>query len=336
MIPCSAGTARTRHMATISRLGRYCIENYFVATVMALTITIFCLTCPNFFSIGNLLDITKQGGLLSLLALAMTMVLIVGGMDMSVGAIYDICTNFCAGMISSGFGVFAAVALSAMAGIGFGVFNMIMITFVRVPPFIATVGTMFVVTGLTFAYNGGQSILLSRQPLFFSLAQGSTLGIPNMAFIVAAVTAIIYFCLRRFRFGLYMYATGGNPMAARAAGISTTVAQLIAYGMSGFLSGFGGVLAASYISGSFALGSPFEFLITAFAAAFLGSTLIRRGELNPLGTVIAALFITSLNNALTLYDVSFLILPGMQGAVLILALVLGNWGRREIGQMTIF
>lgn len=323
-------------MASVFKLGRHCVKNYFVATVMALTVAVFCLTCPNFFSIGNLLDITKQGGLLSLLALAMTMVLIVGGMDMSVGAIYDICTNFCAGMIVSGYGVFLSVVLSVAAGVGFGVFNMIMIVFVRVPPFIATVGTMFVVTGLTFAYNKGHSILLSNQPLFFSLAQGSTLGVPNIAIIVAVVTVAIYVCLRRFRFGLYMYATGGNPMAAKAAGISTTLAQLVAYGMSGLLSGLGGALAASYISGSFALGSPFEFLITAFAAAFLGSTLIRRGELNPLGTVIAALFITSLNNALTLYGVSFLILPGMQGAVLILALVLGNWGRRQIGQMTIF
>lgn len=312
------------------------VKNYFVATIMIATLAVFCLTCPNFFSISNLLDITKQGGLLSLLALAMTMVLIVGGMDMSVGAIYDICTNFCAGMVISGYGVFLSVAVSAAAGLAFGIFNMLMIVFVRVPPFIATVGTMFVATGLTFAYNKGQSILLSNQPLFFSLAQGSTLGIPNIAIIVGVITIVIYICLRRFRYGLYMYATGGNPMAAKAAGINTTLAQLIAYGMSGTLSGLGGALAASYISGSFALGSPFEFLITAFAAAFLGSTLIRQGELNPLGTVIAALFITSLNNALTLYGVSFLILPGMQGTVLILALVLGNWGKKETGQMTIF
>lgn len=309
---------------------------YVVAAVMILTVLVFILTCPNYFSLSNFMDITRQGGILALLALAMTMALIVGGMDMSVGAVADLSTNLCAGMVAAGFGAAASVALSVCAGIGFGLFNLVMIVFVGIPAFIATVGTMFVVTGLSFAYNRGQSILLRDQPAFFALAQGSTLGIPNMAWIVAVITVVTYWWIRRFRLGTYMYAVGGNAAAARAAGINTVWPRLAAYGASGLFSGLAGALAASYISGSFALGSPFQFLITAFAAAFLGSTLIRQGELNPLGTIIAALFITSLTNALTLYGVSHLILPGMQGVVLILALIAGTWGKKEIGQMTIF
>ncbi len=312
------------------------IRGHFVGAVMLFTVLIFMATCPNFFSLDNLLDITRQGGILSLLALAMTVALIVGGMDMSVGAISDFSTNITAGMISAGFGTGLSVALSMGAGIAFGLFNMVMIVFVKIPAFIATVGTMFIVTGLSFAYNKGYSILLSNQPSFFALAQGATLGVPNMAWIVAFITAATYCSIRHYRFGAYMYAVGGNLQAAKAVGINTVTPQAVAYGLSGLFSGLAGSLAASYISGSFTLGSPFEVLITAFAAAFLGSTLIRQGELNPLGTIIAALFITSLNNALTLYGVSHLILPGMQGIVLILALVAGTWGKKEIGQMTIF
>lgn len=312
------------------------MRDHFIGMIMLAILAAFALTCPNFFTMENWLDIVKQGGILSLVALAMTMVLIVGGMDMSVGAMTDICTNLCAGILAGGSGMRLAIPVALAAGLGCGLFNMFMAVVVGLPSFIATVGTMFVVTGLTFAYNKGQSILLRDQPAFFSLAQGTTFHIPNMAWIVGVITVVLYVAIRRFRFGTYMYAVGGNIQAAKTAGINLVIPQTVAYGLSGLLSGVAGVLGASYISGSFALGSSFEFLITAFAAAFLGSTIIRQGELNPLGTVIAAIFISALNNALTLYGISHLILPGIEGMVLIVALIIGNWGRKEIGQMTIF
>ncbi len=312
------------------------VRRNLVGTIMVAVLAMFSLTCPNFFTVGNFLDILKQGGILCLVALAMTMVLIVGGMDMSVGAMTDMCTNVCAGMLLVGYSPAVALVASMGAGVGMGLFNALMTVVVGIPAFIATVGTMFVVTGLIFAYNQGQSFLLRDQPFFFSLAQGSTWGIPNLALIVAVATALIFIFVRRVRFGTYLYAVGGNAMAARTAGIGLAAPRVTAYALSGALSGVAGILASSYISGSFALGSSFEFLITAFAAAFLGSTLIRQGELNPLGTVIAALFITALTNAITLYGVSHLLLPAFSGIVLIIALVLGNWGKKEIGQMTIF
>lgn len=312
------------------------VRRNLVGAIMLLVLAVFSATCPNFFTVGNFLDILKQGGVLCLVALAMTMVLIVGGMDMSVGAMTDMCTNLCAGMLLSGSSPALALAAAMGAGIGMGLFNAVMAVAVGIPSFIATVGTMFVVTGLIFAYNKGQSFLLRDQPFFFSLAQGTTWGVPNMAIIVAVVTVVVFIFVRRVRFGTYLYAVGGNAMAAKTAGIGLAAPRVAAYALSGALSGVAGILASSYISGSFALGSSFEFLITAFAAAFLGSTLIRQGELNPLGTVIAALFITALTNAITLYGVSHLLLPAFSGTVLIVALVLGNWGKKQIGQMTIF
>ncbi len=312
------------------------IRRNLVGVIMLTVLVVFSLTCPNFFTLGNFMNILKQGGILCLVALAMTMVLLVGGMDMSVGAMTDMCTNLAAGLILAGAGPAVALPAALAAGVGMGLFNGIMTVVVGIPAFIATVGTMFVVTGLIFAYNKGQSFLLRDQPFFFSLAQGTTWGLPNLAIIVGVVTVLIYVFVRRVRFGTYLYAVGGNPMAAKTAGINLAAPQFTAYILSGGLSGIAGILASSYISGSFALGSSFEFLITAFAAAFLGSTLIRQGELNPLGTVIAALFITALTNAITLYGVSHLLLPAFSGSVLILALILGNWGKKEIGQMTIF
>lgn len=312
------------------------IKNYIVGFAMFLIFMIFVLSSPNFFTLGNLFDIVKQGGILSLVALAMTMVLIVGGMDMSVGARADFSTNICAGMLAAGQSLFLSISLSIILSVGWGLLNAFAVVFLGIPSFIATVGTMFLVTGITFAYNQGQSILLRDQNTFFAIAQGSIGSVPNMVIIIGVITGIIYYFIRRFRLGSYLYAVGNNKLAAKAAGITIWIPQAVAYCLSGLLSGIAGVLGASYISGSFALGSSFEFLITAFAAAFLGSTLIRQGELNPLGTVVAALFISSLNNALTLYGTSHLILPAIEGSILIIALIIGNFGKREIGQMTIF
>jgi len=229
-----------------------------------------------------------------------------------------------------------AVLVPSVSGLLWGLFNGLMIVLLDIPPFIATVGTMFCVTGVTFAYNHGQSILLRGPQAFFDIAQGSLGVIPNLAVIAIIVPVILYVFLRRYRLGTYLYAVGSNSLAAKVAGVKTGWPKIVAFTSAGILSGIAGVLSSSYISGSVALGSSFEFLITAFAAAFLGSMIIRQGELNPLGTVIAAMFVTAVSNALTLYGTSHLVLPGIQGIILILALIISNLGKREIGQMTIF
>lgn len=312
------------------------MRKYIVGLTMLGVLLVFIISCPNFATLDNILSIVKQGGILSLLALAMTVVLIVGGMEMSAGAIADFTTNFSAGILAGGGNLALALCLPTFAGLLLGLFNGFMVVAFGIPPFIATVGTMFCVTGLTFAYNRGQSILLQNQLVFFNIAQGSVGAIPNLAIIAFGVTVILYIFFRRYRLGSYLYAVGNNSLAAKVAGIKTGWPQIVAFSLSGLLSGIAGVLSSSYISGSVALGSSFEFLITAFAAAFLGSMIIRQGELNPVGTVIAAMFVTAVSNALTLYGTSHLLLPAIQGIILILALVISNLGKREIGQMTIF
>jgi Ribose/xylose/arabinose/galactoside ABC-type transport systems, permease components len=325
-------TARNSFLSTVLKS----MKRNIVGLTMLGIFLIFIITCPNFFSLENILSIIREGGILSLLALAMTVVLIVGGMEMSAGAIADFTTNLTAGLLMGGSGLAIALILPTFTGLLLGVFNGCMVVFFGIPPFIATVGTMFCVTGLTFAYNHGQSILLRNQPAFFNIAQGSIWTIPNLAIIALVVTAVLYVFFRRYRLGSYLYAVGNNSLAAKVAGIKTGWPQILAFAISGLLSGIAGVLSSSYISGAVALGSSFELLITAFAAAFLGSMLIRQGELNPVGTVIAAMFITAVSNALTLYGTSHLLFPAIQGLILILALIISNLGKREIGQMTIF
>ena len=133
-----------------------------------------------------------------------------------------------------------------------------------------------------------------------------------------------------------MYAVGQSPATAVLRGISRRRALVTAFMLHGTLAGLAGVLIASYSYGASALATGLDFLISAFAAAFLGSVLSRTGELDVVGTVVAAMFIASLSNGLILNGASNLLLPGIQGTILIASILIGVVRRRDIGQMTIF
>ncbi len=195
---------------------------------------------------------------------------------------------------------------------------------------------MFVIMGATLLYNNGQALTLYNQPEFFFLGQGYVGPIPFVIIIVAVVVVLLQVYFKRTRAGLHMYAVGENAAAANLRGINQRRAMLTSYIIGGLVLGFAGVILASYSYGASALATGLDFLISALAAAFLGSTLSRTGELDIVGTLVAAMFLASLSNGLILMGVSNLALPGIQGVILILSILLGVIHKREIGQVTIF
>lgn len=291
---------------------------------------------PRFFAPDNVFDVLKQGSVLTLMALSLTAVLIAGGFDMTTGAVSQLTSNLAAGLLIQGLGTGVALIVGSVSGAAIGLLNGLLVILFRMPPFVATLGSMFVVMGATLLYNNGQALTLYDQPVFFFLGQGYIGPIPFVIIIVAAVVILLHVFFKHTRIGLHMYAVGENAAAANLRGINQKRAMLLSYVIGGLVLGFAGVILASYSYGASALATGLDFLISALAAAFLGSTLSRTGELDIVGTLVAAMFLASLSNGLILMGVSNLALPGIQGVILILSILLGVIHKREIGQVTIF
>jgi ribose transport system ATP-binding protein len=263
-------------------------------------------------------------------------VLIAGGFDMSAGAASQFAANVASGTLLAGFGGVAAVGLGGVLGLVIGIVNACLVLLLGMPPFVATLGMMFVVMGGTLLYNGGQALTLSNQPAFFFLGQGYLGPVPFVFILLVVVTLALHVLLKRTRLGLRMYAVGLNAAAAQLRGVQKPRYAFASFAIGGFVLGLAGIILAAYSYGASALGTGVDFLISALAAAFLGSTFTRGGELNVMGTVIAAIFLASLSNGLILVGLSSQALPGVQGLILILSISLGVIRKRDIGQVLIF
>ena len=323
----------SRSMA--SRTGKF-LSRWGTIAGMALALLAVGLIAPTFFAPNNIFDVLKQGSVLTLMALSLTAVLIAGGFDMTTGAVSQLTSNLAAGLLIQGLGTGVALLVGSVSGAVIGLVNGLLVILFRMPPFVATLGSMFVIMGATLLYNNGQALTLYDQPVFFFLGQGYIGPIPFVIIIVAGAVILLQVFFKHTRAGLHMYAVGENVAAANLRGINRKRAMLIAYVIGGLVLGFAGVILASYSYGASALATGLDFLISALAAAFLGSTLSRTGELDIIGTVVAAMFLASLSNGLILMGVSNLALPGIQGVILILSILLGVIHKREIGQVTIF
>ena len=303
---------------------------------MIAVLALITIMAPQFLALNNVFDVLKQGSVLALIGLGLTVVLIAGGFDMSAGAVSQLSTNLAAGTMIAGMGSAAAIGLGAVVGLLAGAVNAALVLVFGMPAFVATLGVMFISMGATLLYNGGQALTLANQPGFFFIGQGYVGPVPFVFIVLLVATAALHFLLKRTRLGLRMYAVGQNLLAAELRGISRARYATASFMIGGLVLGLAGVVLASYSYGASALATGIDFLISALAAAFLGSTFNRAGELNVVGTVIAALFLASLSNGLILVGISSQALPGIQGLVLILSIALGVVHKRGIGQVLIF
>lgn len=304
---------------------------------MLLILLILGLRANLFFAFGNLMDVLKQGGVLSMIAMAITVVLVAGGFDMGAGASVQLVCNLAAGMILSKLNPWITIPIGIAAGLVIGAFNALLVVVINIPTFVATLGTMFLAQGLTTLYNGGKALTIKPQPGFTYLGQGYVFGVVPMIFLILIMLcALLNYFLKKTRTGLHMYAVGGNANAAVLRGISKKKCLCIAYCISGAILGFAGVMQCSYNYGASATASSMDFLIQALSAAYLGSTFSKTGELSVIGTVISGVFIAALSNGLIINGISNQQIAGILGLVLILSILITVIKERDIGQVTIF
>jgi ribose transport system permease protein len=287
----------------------------------------FGLVTDGFFTLQNLSIVTQQASINIVLAAGMTFVILTGGIDLSVGSV--LAAAAVAALLASnipGWG-WLGVPVALLVGLGFGLVNGGLIALLRLPPFIVTLGALTAVRGIA-RLIGHDTTIFNPQLSFAFIGNDSILGIPWLVVIAAVVVVISWFILRRTVLGLRIYSVGGNPEAARLAGIKVWGIQIFVYAASGVLAGLGAVMSAArlYAANGLQLGQSYE--LDAIAAVILGGTSFVGGVGSIVGTLIGALIIAVLTNGLVLLGVSDIWQYIIKGLVIIGAVALDRYRQR--------
>lgn len=294
---------------------RFGLAFSFLLLMLALT-----LLSDRFLTAANLINILRQATINGIVSVGMTMVILTGGIDLSVGSVLALAVTVGASLMKQGQPVGLAVAAALGLGALLGMINGLMITKARIPPFIATLGMLTVARGLTLMYTQGQPI--TGLPASFRwIGTGVVGGIPVPILLTALVFLVGWVFLSRTRYGAYIYLLGDNPTAARLAGVPTERITVLVYAISGFCAALAGlILVARLDSAQPIIGQGYEF--NAIAAVVVGGTSFAGGEGGLGGTLLGALLIETLNNGLNLLNVSPLWEQVVKGVVIALALLL--------------
>ena len=278
------------------------------------------LLSDRFLQVSNQVNVLRQASINGIVSAGMTLVILTGGIDLSVGSVLALAAVIAADFMKQGISVPVAVSVALAVGAGLGMINGLIITRGRIPPFIATLGMLTVARGLTLMYTQGQPV--TKLPQLFRFIGAGMVGPIPMPIIVAGLTFLVgYLLLSRTRIGQYIYTLGDNPTAAHMAGVPTQRMIVLVYAISGLCAALAGlVLIARLDSAQPVIGQGYE--LNAIAAVVVGGTSFSGGEGSLVGTLLGVLFIETLNNGLNLLNVSSLWEQVVKGAVIALALLL--------------
>lgn len=278
------------------------------------------LLSERFLTPANLMNVLRQATINGIVSVGMTIVILTGGIDLSVGSVLALSVTVGASLMKQGTPVGLAVASALGIGTLLGVINGLMITRAKIPPFIATLGMLTVARGLTLLYTQGQPIT-GLPATFRWIGTGVVAGIPMPVILSLVVFALGWVFLSRTKYGAQIYLLGDNPTAARLAGVPVDRMTVLVYAISGFCAALAGlVLVARLDSAQPIIGQGYEF--NAIAAVVVGGTSFSGGEGGLAGTLLGALLIETLNNGLNLLNVSPLWEQVVKGVVIALALLL--------------
>ena len=300
---------------------RYLKDNLGILIALAAMILFLCVwpaTAKTFPTKTNLFNLLRQSSTNLMLACGMTMVIILGGIDLSVGSIIAMSGCFAAGaVVWGGMPEIVGLTLGVLSGLMFGLFNGAVIAWTNIPPFIVTLASMNLAKGIAYVFSGGKPIRCMTEAWKF-LGAGYVLGIPTPVWTMFLVFFLCVLFLNRTRIGRHVYAVGGNSTAAKFSGISTAKVKFTVFAISGTLAGLAGITIASRLySGTCTSGNAAE--MDAIAAVVIGGTSMSGGSGKLGGTLIGALIIGILNNGLNLMGVNSDWQYIVKGAVILLA-----------------
>lgn len=289
--------------------------------VFSLSVAIFN---TQFLTVGNIFNILRQTSVNAIIAAGMTFVIITGGIDLSVGSILAFSGAILAKIVIIQGNVFFGIMALIITGTLLGLLNGVIICKGRVQPFIATLGTMILLRGATLVFSDGRPISfgsVEHSKILDLVGAGYFLRIPIPAYLMIIIFAIGYFLLKHMRIGRYIYAVGCNEKAAHIAGINTEKVKIFAYSICGLLAAVAGLIVTTRLSSAQpTTGAGYE--LDAIAAVVIGGTSLSGGRGSIIGTLIGALIISVLNNALNIMDVSSYYQMVVKGTIIIMAVIL--------------
>lgn len=290
---------------------------------------IFSILRPNHFpTINNLLTILKQGAVLAVMAMGLTVVLVLLDFDLSIGALGSFVGVITTGLMArNAIPIHIAIPIGLLLGASVGLVNGLIVTFLGVSSLIATLAMGTILVGATFLYTGGSAIRANLPSSIFVLGGQSTAGIPNAVLVMLAFGVILWVVMHHTETGRQMYAIGGNVEAARLSGVNVQRQRVIGFTFCGLGAGLAGILMASLLR----IGHPQAcdgLLLDAFTASFLGAVTLREGEFHVGGTLIGVIILYVVLNGLTMVGAEFYLQNIIKGVILIVAVAASGLGRK--------
>jgi ribose transport system permease protein len=306
--------------------------------LVLLLVALSVLRPNSFLDVDNGLNVLRQISINLCLSIGMTMIIVSGGIDLSVGSVLALSGAVAAGLLKHGislpywnialeFTPFGAIVAGIVVGVACGWSNGLVITRFRLPPFVATLGMLSIARGLTQLWTRNYTISDLGDDFSF-IGTGHFLGLPMPVWISGILAAVFVVVTRRTRFGRYLYAVGGNERAARLSGLNVHRIKLIVYTLGGAMAGIAGLLSAARSNAADPkVGIGYE--LDSIAAVVIGGTSLSGGRGSILGTVLGCLIIGVLNNGLVLLGVSPEWQLVIKGVVIIAAVAIDQAGRRD-------
>jgi ribose transport system permease protein len=283
-------------------------------------VVVFSILSPNFLTEPNILNILQQSSINACVALGMTLVIIAGGIDLSVGPTAAIAAVAVAVLMAAGVPIALAIPVALIFGMAAGAINGALVAFGGLQPFIVTLGTLSLYRAISLIHTGGNPIF-GIPPAYRALTNSTIFGVPNPVVIVAVLAATVWVVLNKTPLGEYFLAVGGNQEASRIAGVPVSLTKIASYVISGGLASVAGLILVGRLGAADpTLGNLWE--LDAIAAAAIGGASLMGGKGSIVGTLLGAVILGSLRNGLTLLNVQAFYQLLATGIIILVAMLI--------------
>ncbi len=297
---------------------------------MVIVFAVFTILAPIFISRQNLINVALQASINAVVSLGMTLVIITAGIDLSVGSIVALTSVMAALSMVNGVSIWLSIVLTLALGLLCGLFNGVLVSYVKLQPFLVTLGTMSLFRGLALIFSNGVPIYNLPKSFKSVIGLATVFSIPVPVIIMIVFSLLVFVVLRHTKLGEYIFAIGGNEEATRLSGVNVRKNKAITYGLSGIASTLGAIILIGRLGAAEAVaGTGYE--LDAIAAAAIGGASLAGGRGSIFGTIVGAIILSALRNGLTLLNVPSFYQMVATGAIIIIAIIIDrlSHGKQE-------
>jgi ribose transport system permease protein len=312
---------------TRASIGKFLIQGGTSIALILLILFFFGMRPDVFLTFTNVRNILFQVSILAIISGAQTLVMVVGDFDLSLAATSSLSGAVAAALMLAGFPTWPAILIALAVGLAIGLCNGLLVAYVNLTAFVATLATMTSVTGLAYLVTEGTT-LFDLPAGFNSLGQGRVLNIPVPVYVAIVLAVILWALLRFTTTGRKWYAIGGNVEVSRLSGVNVRRGRLLAFAAAGLIAAIGGILLSARLGSASAVQGS-DNLLFSVAAVFLGMTVIRSGQANLVGTMVGVGIIGVMSNGLNILGVNSYVQQVVTGLIIIAAVTLSSLKHRE-------